>query len=592
MLHTPRVILEIALIALLITFASLFVLGPPAHALQDNATQSSPVEQVAETPEDPIKQRLDALRSLLDKIFERREQVTTLQQQLKDTTDEQEKQALSTELENVNAVLAEREDSFMELITGIPLSTYDQTPVAEDTSVLEELQTIFEPILNKLKEVSTRTRRVERLRSDIAESKDLEQRIASGLQQTEALKAETEDPRLLQAFDGAVQTIEQRLEELRQNRAIDEAQLQKIESDRGIWKSFQQFFGDLLGRHVLNLIIMLLILIGTFALLRLAYSWLLNRPSVRKHLGEVYWFRIADVIIRGLIFILASVLGLFVLYFLNDWILIGLFALLAIGFLWSMKDSVPLQMQHAQLLLNIGAVRERERVIYRGLPWEVKPIGYFTHLVNPALEGGRVRVKLKELDEMSSRPFSRNDQWFPTKKHDWVLLADATYGQVILQTPDHVVMRIFGVSEKTYSTQAFLDNSPLNLSKGYGLFVTFGVDYAHQADVTGSIPAALEEEIKQGFSEAGQAEHMKSLLVEFNDASASSLDFAVFAQFTAQTADRYFKMRRLLLRFLVESCTRNGWSIPFTQVTVHAAGGSEALPPAPAPSLEETPEEA
>ncbi len=552
-----------------------FAQSQHTNASQENATQTNAThdDDVEEPVEDPMQRRLDALRSLLDKIIEERQQVAALQKSLKRATSEQDKAALRAELEATQAQVAEREDSFMQLITGISVRVYDQTPPPDDTSALDELQAIFEPIFSKIKEVTTRTRRMEQLRTDIAASMDLEQRIRAGLEQTEALKTETDDPMLLNAFEVATQQIQERLEELEQDRAIKEEQLRKLQADRGVWKSFQQFFGELLGRHVMNLFITLLVASGIYAAIRFVYGGVLKLQVVRSRLEDVYWFRIVDVLIRGLIILVAMVGGLFVLYFLNDWILIGLFTLLALGFLWSVKDSLPTQMQHAQLLLNIGSVRERERVIYRGLPWEVRPIGYYTKLVNPALESGHLRVKLAELDGMSSRRFSPLDQWFPTKKNDWVILTDGTYGQVLRQTPEHVILKIFGVSEKTYLTQTFLSLSPLNISKGYALFLTFGVDYAHQDDVTRTIPAILENDIRDGFAEAGQAEHMVSLFVEFNDASASSLDFAVFAQFTAETADRYYKMRRLLLRFLVESCSRNGWTIPFTQVTVHAAEG-------------------
>lgn len=567
-------------------FQVIFQLGMsyPLFAQQESVLQEAQEEQANAPEEDPAKRRLEALGSLLEKIIEQKQHVMELQEKLKQAQTEQEEADILSQLGEAQAQLSERNDSFMQLITGISVRVFDQAPPQKESSAMEELKTIFEPLLGRLKEVTTRTRRIEQLRTEIAASKDLEQRIVAGLEQTRELQSQTENVALLSAFGVAIDKIQQRLEDLKQDRVIKEEQLAKLQADRGLWASVQQFFGDLLGYHLLNLAIMVLATSGVYIGFRVLYGRILKLPAIRRGFEEVYWFRIVDVLIRGLILTVAAIVGMFVLYFLNDWILIALFALLAIGFLWSMKDSIPQQMQSAQLLLNVGSVREKERVMFRGLPWEVKPISYYTHLVNPALEGGRVRLKLSELDGLSSRPFSRNDQWFPTRKLDWVILADGTYGQVLLQTPEHVVLRIFGVSEKTYTTQAFLGNSPLNISKGYALFLIFGVDYAHQKDVTQTIPAILETEIHSGFQEAGQAEHMESLFVEFNDASSSSLDFAIFAQFNAKTADRYYKMRRLLLRLLVESCTRHDWTIPFTQLTVHAAGGS--APPEAAQTLE------
>jgi small-conductance mechanosensitive channel len=61
------------------------------------------------------------------------------------------------------------------------------------------------------------------------------------------------------------------------------------------------------------------------------------------------------------------------------------------------------------------------------------------------------------------------------------------------------------------------------------------------------------------------------VLVEFDHAGASSLDVAIFALFSGEAAPSYYKMRRLLNRLAVEACNRHGWTIPFTQLTVHQA---------------------
>jgi hypothetical protein len=73
------------------------------------------------------------------------------------------------------------------------------------------------------------------------------------------------------------------------------------------------------------------------------------------------------------------------------------------------------------LLLNLGAVREGERVMYNGIPWLVRSLNFYTRLVNPELEGGDIRLPLRDFHDLRSRSFDANEPWFPTRLNDWVI---------------------------------------------------------------------------------------------------------------------------------------------------------------------------
>ena len=66
-------------------------------------------------------------------------------------------------------------------------------------------------------------------------------------------------------------------------------------------------------------------------------------------------------------------------------------------------------------------------------------------------------------------------------------------------------------------------------------------------------------------------ERVRDILVEFSTAAASSLDFLVYVTLDASVAASFGRVRRLIQRGCVETCEREGWSIPFTQLTVHQA---------------------
>ena len=60
-------------------------------------------------------------------------------------------------------------------------------------------------------------------------------------------------------------------------------------------------------------------------------------------------------------------------------------------------------------------------------------------------------------------------------------------------------------------------------------------------------------------------------MVEFKQAGASSLDYQIYMILKGSAAKAYFKVQRLIQQACVETCNREGWVIPFTQVTVHSA---------------------
>ena len=104
-------------------------------------------------------------------------------------------------------------------------------------------------------------------------------------------------------------------------------------------------------------------------------------------------------------------------------------------FILALRHSLPLYVREARTLLNIGPVREGERVVYQGLPWKVTSLNVYCTLINPALSGGRLRLSLDEVATLHSRQYEEREAWLPTQEEDYVLLDDTTFGRVLQQTP-------------------------------------------------------------------------------------------------------------------------------------------------------------
>ena len=205
----------------------------------------------------------------------------------------------------------------------------------------------------------------------------------------------------------------------------------------------------------------------------------------------------------------------------------------------------------------------------------MKRINVYTDLVNPSLLGGGLRLPVRDLVGLHSRPFDPKEAWFPTEEGDWVILSDDTYGRVIRQTPDWITVIELGGARKVYPTADFLSLAPKNLSYNFRVRISFGIDYRHQEISTTEVPEIFQKKLVEGLAEVASPEEIIHIGVEFSRAGASSLDYAVLADFAGSAGSKYQKLSRAISRICVDVCNEQGWVIPFTQITVHQADASQ-----------------
>ena len=259
-----------------------------------------------------------------------------------------------------------------------------------------------------------------------------------------------------------------------------------------------------------------------------------------------------------------------VFYVMEDWVLFSLGILLLLGIGLTLRHALPRYWQQIQLFLNIGTVREGERIFLDGLPWKVKRINVFSLLENPAAEISQ-RIRIDDLVDLKSRPVGPGDHWFPCKRGDWVILSDGMRGKVTGISQELVRLIERGGAHRTYQTADFLALSPVNLSVNFRIKETIGITYNLLQESVTTIPDILKAHIEQRADDEGYASQMLNLRVEFERASSSSLDLVVIADFDGALADLYNRLRRAIQRWCVEACSKNHWEIPFTQLTLHQA---------------------
>ena len=267
---------------------------------------------------------------------------------------------------------------------------------------------------------------------------------------------------------------------------------------------------------------------------------------------------------------LCVVSSLVALYFLNDWLLLSVIVLFMLGVFWASRHFIPQLFQEMRLALNLGTVKEKERLIWNDVPWEVANLGLQATLVNPYLEGGNLNLPLRVLIGKYSRPIVEDEPWFPSQTNDWVVLSDGTYGRIEQQTMEQVVLHLKGNTLKFYSTLEFLGKTPMNLSKGFRYDIEFGLDYSVQSRICDEIPKLFEKGLWGHLERHYQKDSPDFTLtqVSFDNAGSSSLNLKVIVEVEGRCAESYEEIERDIQSTLVRICNENNLTIPFNQLTV------------------------
>ncbi len=545
----------------------------------DDVITSAP----ADTTPTPADNKTDTWRhfeNLVNTINQAREDMAALRKQLQETKDEAERERIDNELTLLAADIDSLQAAWEMWATGGVDMQLFAPKTDQKFDWREEIQSVFEPIVVELRRLTERPRKIERLRS---EQLFYQQRYAAAetaLKNVVDYRARAPTPDLAEAFSALEERWQKRRDDLQSRLQLTDFELEELLApSRPGEEKTGEVLQELLSGRLVNLLLAVLAAALTYTVL-----WLLSRAysryTQRRGYKRSFLARAMHLAYMVVALILALFAAMAVLYARGDWILLGLLLIMLVGAALTLQRSLPGYFNEAKLLLNVGPVREGERVIYQGLPWKVQTLSMNATLANPLLCGGRMAVPVSTLFSLTSRAYDEREAWFPSRENDIVILSDNTYGRVVLQTPECVQMRVGGAI-KTYPTSAFLDSKPQNLSlEGFGVSVTFGVDYRHQAAVMTDMPTVLKDYIGARLKAHTFGAQLQDCSVEFDAPAASSLILVVSTLFAGEAAESYHAIRRLLHGLVVEACTAHGWVMPYDQLTVH-------LTRAETPSMEE-----
>lgn len=542
---------------LIILFLSDFLVTG-ATAQEDNST----------LPPEP--KQLVTLRALQANLESAKKELDERQDAFQEAQTVVEKDNIASEINALNARITTIETDLESIAAGVDVQQIEDN-LSATIDLTAEFRELVQPIIQELKRATAKPRELEQLRNAITFHERRKQTATKALTHVRDLIAESKDEKLTSMLREKEASWEARLEEFSNTLTSAEYQLdEKERSDDSLLATVSEGAATFFRTRGKNILIALLAVVSVFCLLRLIHSFVRKMKMFRGR-GKSFGTRLLDVIYYAVTIVLSIAAWLFAFYAQGDWMLLGLSMLVIAGMVWTSKTTLPGVFEQAKLMLNLGSVREGELLVYNDVPWQVKRVSIFTDLVNPALEGGDLRLPLRDLIPLNSRPFSPKEPFFPSEMKQWVLLADGTLGKVIHQTPEWVQLVLLGGAIKTYTISDFVGQTPLNLSRGFRLSVTFGIDYNHQEDATDVVPELLRARIENDLATLITSDHLVSLKVEFATAGASSLDYSVIADFSSEVAEKYFFLQRAIQRICVDACNEHGWVIPFTQITMHQA---------------------
>ncbi len=480
-----------------------------------------------------------------------------------------EKERLKQEIKVLDLQVNDLKIKFEKIATGVDTSFIKAKETDKATTISDDIQLLIKPLIHGAKQATEDMRKKAELQEEIDYYKVTLPQAAEAYENLELLSKQLQAKTLKKDFAGLKKHWHQQVAIITSNLNASLHQVEMLERDdvsfaQSLHMNTKSFFQQR-GLYLLEGIAAFLIIIITMQVIHALFVKIF--PALTKA-NRSFQIRFGDLLYRVLTTILAILAPMAVFYYEEDWVLFSAGLLILFGIAWTFRHLIPRLWQQARLLLNVGSVREEERIYYQNLPWRVKNINIFTVLENPD-SGVKLRLPIEELVGLTSRPPLQYEPWFPCRINDWVLLSNDYYGKVVGISLEFIELVDIGGGHRTFMISDFLSLSPQNLSTGFRIVDTIGISYKHQKESTNKIVETLEKYISQKIEEEDYSEGLNKLIVQFSHAGDSSLDIAIIANFSGDMAPLYYRLQRAIGRWCVDACSEYGWEIPFPQLTVH-----------------------
>lgn len=476
--------------------------------------------------------------------------------------------ALEGQVAESEKILKNAEVAFESIVTGgLDLENFKEVP-DQSFDWQSDLIEIIQPIFQSLKDLTEQPRAIERIRKTI----EFYQQNLSEVENSILKIEEWSQAEVDRATRGQIQTIQEdwrkRKAEAQRNLELFQLQLRNLQiRQESIWTSVWSAFGAFLTGRGLNLMLAVLATMAVWFGMRTFLRFMVPKEGVDEFQTRSQYSRVLFYTYRILMMMASTAVFLIVLYVTGDWLLLGLALLILAGIAIGLKKYLPQFLAEAKLLLNLGAVREGEMVTYEGVPWIVKSINIYSHLVNPVLEGGELRMPLGEMSQLISQPIAEDEPWFPSNLHDYILLPDGSFGQVVIQTPEFVQIKSREMI-RTFLVSDYLNLGIKNLSMGaFACVGNFGISLEHQEICLDLVPNAFERSVGLFIDQNGLQPFLEELSVELSAIQSGSIQYFLYVRMKSPAAKYYWKILRIMQQACVATCNSERWKVENPDIT-------------------------
>jgi hypothetical protein len=553
-----------------------------AAVLKDAGRESDEIEIITRQILDRalFAKKIATLSNMAESIETIGQEIKEYERKRKRAGSEKEKESLSEYLTELNERLQKTKNDFSLLTTGIDYSTFLKKE-GKEVDWEKELKEIFSPIIVELKETTERPRKMERLRSDILY---LEKRIPQVRQASKDLDKFLEqvgDKKVTERLKSWQEYWQQLEKELSSQLEADKNQLLQAENERkSLLASFKVFFDSFVKHRGKNLFFALLAFVGIYLLFRFIQRGIQWISPLHRSTKYMFWANLVDVMLYGLALIVATGALIAVLFTSGDWLILAIVMLLVLGIIWGARNTLPQFVEQIKLLLGFGPVRQGEKIMIDGIPYRVEMMGVYSYLNNPLLTGGTLRLPLKDLVGMRSRPYDENEPWFPCKEGETVLIDGSIMRKVLMITPQYVKLDWYGCDMDEYMpTSVFMNRTLLSLARPFWVGITFRLSYQHREyqEIVDKLVPFVRDEIKK----LPYAEHIVDIenpWVELGSLDETSLSFLVWIQARPEIAAKHSAIKRTVTHICLRAANKYGWNIlQLKPVEVHHLEQAKAL---------------
>jgi hypothetical protein len=496
--------------------------------------------------------------------------IKALNKQIDAEQSEAEKTKLKQELDKLESDLRTTTRNLENIAAGVDISRL-RAEKEEDFNFQKEIFALLKPALDEMKEMTSHVRQKSDLREKIAYYEERLPVIEKALSNISRLQEQSKDKSLKKSLNATAGIWRKQQAFMQSELQAARLELNKLEAaETSITEASQSYLKSFFQKRGLYLIEALSLVVAILLLSRLSYAAMERYIAGFRKKHRSFRVRLIELAHRIFTVILVILGPMIVFYLVEDWVLFSLGILLLLGIALTLRQTLPRYWHQVQLFLNIGSVREGERILMEGLPWLVERINIYCTFSNPVADISQ-RLPIADLVGLKSRPAKQDEPWFPCRKGDWVILSDGVRGKVIGISHELVQLVERGGAQLTYQTSDFLAKSPRNLATNFRIKESLGISYSLQKQSTTGILETLYHYIQQRAEQEGYGEQLLNLRVEFAQAGNSSLDLVVIADFRGELADLYNRLRRAIQRWCVDACSEYGWEIPFPQMTLHGA---------------------